>query len=214
MPILAIETSTPQASLAVLNDAGADLLFETQFSSDRAHNSRIFEPLKLALEAASSLTRVVVGTGPGSYSGVRVGIAVANGLAAARGVEAIGFPTLCSLLENGLVVGDARRNSFFIAEIAAHRLKSPPQVLTADEFAGCIEKSAQNAVPIVTMDAKIPLELPEIARRVPQAREIGRLAAKLPVQTSPIEPVYVREPYITQANPKLSGGAALPRNDD
>ena len=85
--ILAIETSTTGASLALVGRQGGDVLWQASFESDRLHNAKIFDPVAEALDISrGKLGRIVVGLGPGSYSGIRVGIAVANGLGLALDV--------------------------------------------------------------------------------------------------------------------------------
>ena len=82
---LILETSTPHASLGI---AMADGGFTSrEFSSDRNHNALLFKPLGELLEGLplTALERVLVGSGPGSYSGTRVGIAAAQGVAIAAG---------------------------------------------------------------------------------------------------------------------------------
>lgn len=207
--ILAIETSTPNAHLAVLRSDGVDgvdVAFETTFHSDRAHNSRIFEPLGEALQAASELTRLAVGTGPGSYSGVRVAIAIANGLAVAKGIDIVGLPSICTLFPNGLVVGDARRNAFFVAEIVEHELIGPPEILSADSFRETVASAHSEGGVVATMDSTAPLGINEIEIRRPSAIKLGLLAANLEGQAQAIEPIYVREPYITKEKPKPALG--------
>ena len=72
MIILALETSTRQASLAVWRDG--EVVREWSFCSERSHNSLLFAPLREAWAVAEP-DLMVVGTGPGSYAGVRVALA-------------------------------------------------------------------------------------------------------------------------------------------
>ncbi|MEM1296269.1 MAG: tRNA (adenosine(37)-N6)-threonylcarbamoyltransferase complex dimerization subunit type 1 TsaB [Verrucomicrobiota bacterium] len=204
--ILAIETSTPNAHLAILSHEGDEVVFETRFHSDRAHNSRIFDPLASALEAANDLTRLAVGTGPGSYSGVRVGIAIANGLAVAKGIDVVGLPSISTLFAHGLVVGDARRNAFFVAGITDHQMTSPPEIQSADEFRETVSSALADGRSVASMDATPPLGITEIELLSPNATKLGILAAELDVSDQAIEPVYVREPYITKEKPKVAPG--------
>ena len=95
MEILAIESSTPRGSLALWRDRR--LVAVEEFQSERAHNSVLFGPLEAVLRQAEALDLIVCGTGPGSYSGVRVGIAAAIGVSLARCVPLIGMPSVCAL---------------------------------------------------------------------------------------------------------------------
>ena len=65
----------------------------------------------LALEGVD---RIVVGTGPGSFAGIRSALAFAQGYALGRRCEVLGLPSACALAGDGLlaVVGDARRGCF------------------------------------------------------------------------------------------------------
>src|SRR4051812_17122390 len=119
LSILAIETSTPLGSVAVAQ--GGDVLFEKRFSSDRSHHSQLFGPLREALEACSeSLSAIVVGTGPASYTGARIGIAAAQGLSVSRRVPVIGMPSVLAAdvpHRSYHLCGDARRGSYFVATV-------------------------------------------------------------------------------------------------
>ena len=93
--ILALETSTRDASLAVRDRATGALVHESVFTTERAHNAVIFGPVEtIVKEYRDRLTGIVVGLGPGSYGGVRVGIAVANGLSIAMGLPLAGRSSL------------------------------------------------------------------------------------------------------------------------
>ena len=78
MLTLALETSTSQGSLALFD--GEALLESYHFQALRGHNSKIYRPLESMLDVLGDrrLDRLVVGTGPGSYTGVRIAIAIAD----------------------------------------------------------------------------------------------------------------------------------------
>ena len=62
--------------------------------------------------------RIVVGTGPGSFAGIRSALAFAQGYAIGSGCEVLGLPSACALAEASrkiAVVGDARRDKFWVA---------------------------------------------------------------------------------------------------
>jgi len=114
--ILAIETSVPQASIALLSGGQIE---QKNFESHRQQNQLLFEPLQELIESLGeqSIDTILVGTGPGSYSGSRIAIAAAQGLATVYGAKVIG---ICSFYcvpsvdrENTIAIGDARRGSYF-----------------------------------------------------------------------------------------------------
>jgi tRNA threonylcarbamoyladenosine biosynthesis protein TsaB len=94
--LVAIDTSTDTASLA-LHD-GFQVQIEHTWKSPRRHTVELLPRLVAALEqlalSAKHLSGVAVARGPGSFTGLRVGMAVAKGLALARGLPLIGIPTL------------------------------------------------------------------------------------------------------------------------
>ena len=94
--LVAIDTATDYASLA-LHD-GFQVRGEYTWESPRRHTVEMLPRLAAALEQLDVLTEhlsgVAVTQGPGSFTGLRVGMAVAKGLALARGLPLIGVPTL------------------------------------------------------------------------------------------------------------------------
>ncbi|MGY8686639.1 MAG: tRNA (adenosine(37)-N6)-threonylcarbamoyltransferase complex dimerization subunit type 1 TsaB, partial [Verrucomicrobiales bacterium] len=130
MLTLALETSTPQGSLALFE--GDSLVEERTFQAVRGHNSKIFASLRDLLELleGKNLTRVVVGTGPGSYAGVRISISIADALALSHDAALIGCSSLIaaegvSETERCWLVGDARRHTWYRAEIQDGKLSGP-----------------------------------------------------------------------------------------
>ena len=81
MKTFALEMSTAKGSIA-LRDEGA-LLFDVSFAADRKHSGAFFENVQLCLERFGQPQKIVVGTGPGSYAGVRIAIATGLGLRSA-----------------------------------------------------------------------------------------------------------------------------------
>ena len=69
--------------------------------------------------------RIVVGTGPGSFAGIRSAIAFAQGYSIATGCEVLGLPSACAFAREGedvAVVGDARRGLFWVALLHGYAL--------------------------------------------------------------------------------------------
>jgi tRNA threonylcarbamoyladenosine biosynthesis protein TsaB len=94
--LLALDTSTSTASVALFD--GERVLSETTWLAGREHSTRVLSEVDLAFERSGKnveqLTGLVVARGPGSYTGVRVAISVAKGMAAALGVPAWGVSSL------------------------------------------------------------------------------------------------------------------------
>lgn len=94
--LLALDTSTSTASVALFD--GARVLSETTWLAGREHSTRLLIEVQIALErvgrAPAHLTGLVVARGPGSFTGVRVALSVAKGIAAAFGLPAWGVSSL------------------------------------------------------------------------------------------------------------------------
>jgi tRNA threonylcarbamoyladenosine biosynthesis protein TsaB len=94
--LLALDTSTRVASVAVHD--GEQILAETTWLAGREHSSRLLVEADAALarigRTPSDLTGLVVAHGPGSFTGVRVAISVAKGMAAALSLPLWGVSTL------------------------------------------------------------------------------------------------------------------------
>jgi tRNA threonylcarbamoyladenosine biosynthesis protein TsaB len=98
--LLAIDTSTNQTGLACYDETG--LLGECVWHSGRDHSVQLLPQLTLLLRhlgrSRDSISAVAVALGPGSWSGLRVGMSTAKGFALARDVPIIGVGTLEALL--------------------------------------------------------------------------------------------------------------------
>ncbi len=94
--LLALDTATRFASFA-LHD-GRTVRYEMTWEAGRQHTIQLMPRVVNALEdleiRPEALSAVAVALGPGSFTGLRVGVAIAKGLAMARGIPLIGVPTL------------------------------------------------------------------------------------------------------------------------
>ena len=94
--LVAIDTSTDTSSLA-LHD-GFQLRVEHTWEAPRRHTVELLPRLATAFDrlgiSADDLSGIAVARGPGSFTGLRVGMAIGKGLALARGVPIVGIPTL------------------------------------------------------------------------------------------------------------------------
>lgn len=210
---LFIESSTPRASLALLR--GSAVVFEESFTGDRSHNALLFAPLERALARLSpgeSLAEVVIGTGPGSYSGTRVGIAAGQGVAVVHGCPAVGLSSLLAVpaAEPGaLVVGDARRGSAWRARISGDGAPAP-ELCGVDELAEDLRLARSQGGQVFSLEPVAKIGLPqELAAAVslehPEALLLAkawlglRKDAREALAALPVQPVYLRPPHVTEA---------------
>ncbi len=106
--LLAIDTSGATASVAVYHD---QVLAESVWQSGRGHSAQLLPTIEAMLNLARvdrrELAAIAVATGPGSYSGLRVGVSTAMGLALALGIGVAQVPTLDVIAWGHLVLASA-----------------------------------------------------------------------------------------------------------
>lgn len=210
--ILALDLSTPCGRIAVLR--GDEVLFRADFQSERSHNAQVFAPLGQALKMipADFPTVVVVGIGPGSYTGVRISIAAAQGVALARRWPIVGWPSIASAPDDDYqVLGDARRGQFYHARVKNGRLLQPPILVPEDQARSLVEDGGT----WVTFDACPPLSLRSVRCLTPDAVILGRHITGLSeaelnqISSQPLEPFYLQEAFITTAR---KAGKSVPQH--
>lgn len=127
---LAIDTSTSRTSVAVV-DQGA-LLWHGYRDGATSHGHALPAMVEQALVIAPRIERVVVGMGPGPYTGLRVGIAFARTFALARMIPIIGICSLDAIAaivreqDDFIIATDARRKEVYWAQYkSGTRLDGP-----------------------------------------------------------------------------------------
>lgn len=110
--VLAFDTATAATTVAVTRDGETwEARHDPAPGGRPGHATRLLELVEEAMAAAAvdwdDVARIVVGVGPGSFTGLRIGVSTARGLAQARGVPLVGISTL-RLLASGARVEDAR----------------------------------------------------------------------------------------------------------
>lgn len=190
---------------------------EREFCSDRSHNAVLFGPLGEVLSEVplGEIGLVLVGSGPGSYSGTRVGIAAAQGVALATGCLVVAVPSILaapSAAEGApcRVVGDARRGSFWISRVKNSGVALAPELTDEDGLRRFLDEAAGE--PVVTFEAGakngFPVDL-DIARETPAARLLWEAWQKADAgererwATEAPQPLYLRPPHITEAKKKF-----------
>ncbi len=200
MITLAIETSTPQGSVAL--SVSGELVFSEHFLADRSHSSALFASLGHARSCAQHLDQSVVGLGPGSYAGVRIGIASALGFELALRALPVGIPSFAAMeggAEEYLAIGDARKQTFYFAHVHGGVCLDGPKLVTERQLHALTEEK-----PLLPLLTSTPLRaFPAAQIAYPLAAILARLAeARLGiVAEGDLEPLYLRDPHITR--PKL-----------
>jgi tRNA threonylcarbamoyl adenosine modification protein YeaZ len=137
--VLALDTSTQRVCAGVV-DADAVLAADGVTVANR-HGELLAPMVRGVVEAAGArmrdLTAIVVGLGPGPFTGLRVGVVTAAGLADALGVPVYGCCSLDAMARpRSLVVTDARRRRLYWAEYdETQRRVDGPELATAAELA-------------------------------------------------------------------------------
>lgn len=196
MKTLTFELSSSQGSIALLENG--EVLCARSFPNDRKDSGAFFENVELCLKRFGAPGEIVVGLGPGSYAGVRIAIATAIGLRTAVGATLRGIASICALdveERDYCVIGDARRQSFYLARVNDGRLTEGPTLMAAPDLQ---TKVTEATMPVYSSE-KLP-QFPQARLAYPVARRLAALA-RLQVaeidDTRPLEPIYLREPHIT-----------------
>jgi tRNA threonylcarbamoyladenosine biosynthesis protein TsaB len=210
MIVLGLDTCLAACSVAVLD--GDDVLAHAAEDMARGHQERLAPMVQRVMADAGSafdrLDRIGVTVGPGSFTGLRVGVAFAKGLAAALGAPAVGVGVLEALAagQPGFVFAaiDARRDQLYLQAFEDGRPLMAPDVLPVEVAAARLAELAMGR-PATLVGSGAPLLAPTApAARVltppgADARQVARLAAARPV--TPLRPLYLRAP-----DAKLPGG--------
>jgi tRNA threonylcarbamoyladenosine biosynthesis protein TsaB len=199
--ILAFELSSAQGSLAWRD---GDFKWTRDWPNNRKNSGEFFQNVAQVQEQFGPPDRIVVGLGPGSYAGTRIAISTAIGLQLAAKAELVGLSSLCAIecdAPEFAVVGDARRQSFFLAQVRDRALAAPPTLHTEAELSKAL----------VALSPEMPVFAVEESRQFagvqvsyPSAEILARLAgeANRTFVLPPLEPMYLREPHITKPRPR------------
>jgi tRNA threonylcarbamoyl adenosine modification protein YeaZ len=226
MRVLAIDTALGACAAGVLDTVAGDLVAHESVAMTRGHAESLIPLIGRVMARCgldfSAIDRVAVTTGPGSFTGLRVGIAAARGIALAAGKPAVGVSTLSAfaaphLAEDGktgvVAAIDARHAHVYLQVFApGGRIVIGPRLAGLDEAA---RAAAEAPARIVGSAARLVAErLTGAAKRpvwIDQSDAVdiawvARMGAVLPQAQSPPKPQYLRA-----ADAQPQNAAQLPR---
>ena len=112
MRVLAIDTALEACAAAVLDTDGGAITAHESLTMQRGHAEALMPLIKRVMERAKlrfdELDRIAVTTGPGSFTGLRVGISAARGIGLAANKPVVGLTTLAAYAAPFIAANDAR----------------------------------------------------------------------------------------------------------
>lgn len=203
MIVLGLDTCLSACSVAVLD--GERVLAARSEVMARGHQERLAPMAEAVMAEAglpfAALQRIGVTVGPGSFTGLRVGVAFAKGLAEALAIPASGVGTLQALAAQaeGLVFAaiDARRDQLYLQAFEAGEPLMAPDALHRDTAAARLaEIGAGRPLTLIGSGAALLAPMVPTARIIAaegaDARDVARLAARM--APAPLKPLYLRAP--------------------
>lgn len=208
--ILNIETSTTNCSVCLSKD-GKTFALKEDYNDSYSHAERLHiyidEVLKEAKMVLSDLDAIAISKGPGSYTGLRIGVSAAKGLCYALDISLISVATLKALahqikIEKGVIVPmlDARRmevySSVFNSEYKQIR-ETQAQILDAASFNEYLEKGKVYFIGNGVEKTKTLITHPNaifVENKLPSANEMSKLAFDK-YKKNDIEDIAYFEPY-------------------
>ncbi|MEW5813298.1 MAG: tRNA (adenosine(37)-N6)-threonylcarbamoyltransferase complex dimerization subunit type 1 TsaB [Actinomycetota bacterium] len=195
--VLALDTATPAVTAGVVRlGSGLEVLAERVTVDARAHAEQLTPNIVGALADAEvevgALDAVVVGCGPGPFTGLRVGMATAAAFGHALGVAVRGVCSLDAIAAGTtgevLVVTDARRREVYWARYRdGVRVDGPAVNAAADVPAGAAAVAG-------SPDHAALFDLPRLAPVFPSAAGLVAAVADWEGEPEPLVPLYLRRP--------------------
>jgi tRNA threonylcarbamoyladenosine biosynthesis protein TsaB len=218
MIVLGLDTALAACSVAVTRDG--EVVAAASEPMLRGHQERLAPMVEAVMAKArlpfAALDRIGVTVGPGSFTGLRVGLAFAKGLGLALGKPCVGVGTLETLAASepgpGLTTAviDARRGQVYLQAFEGGAAVMAPDALPVDTAAARLAELWRGG-PLRLVGPGAPL----LAGIAPEAFVIERaapdpaaLCALIAGRTTPARPLYLRAP-----DAKLPGGLELGGRD-
>jgi tRNA threonylcarbamoyl adenosine modification protein YeaZ len=227
MLLLALDTALAACSACLFDTDSGAVRHELVIPMDKGHAEALMPLIdRLLLEAnveATSLDRLVTSVGPGSFTGLRVGISAARGMAFAIGCDCVGVSTLAALAAPLITVSpdstvacaiDARHGHVFFAVFGpGGRALIKPALVSLEEAATLGARFGAttitgNATALLALHWPKDRDAPSLAPAShPPVEWIARLGALATPEEAPPAPLYLRAP-----DAKVPASAALERS--
>ncbi|MGJ8528702.1 tRNA (adenosine(37)-N6)-threonylcarbamoyltransferase complex dimerization subunit type 1 TsaB [Maritalea sp.] len=206
---LAIDTAQASCQSALIDADGSS--YAMSEARARGHAEHVMDQIDALLDNAQreydDLERIIVSAGPGSFTGLRVGLAAARGLAVALDIPCLGIPTMLALSLSGKdnhplsVLIDARRDQYFRQEFSApgKPMSAPAAIDNNLALEGLDDKSRVLGSGAQWAAEQCGVQNLELARdpdmrtfiNVVKMAEFGQTAK---IEDFPPEPCYIRAP--------------------
>jgi len=208
--ILNLETATTNCSVSISKN-GETIALKEDFKNGYSHAEKLHvfidDVLKEANVKSSEISAVAISKGPGSYTGLRIGVSAAKGLAFALNIPLISLPTLSILVQkvkvdSGVIVPmlDARRMEVYSAifDNEFNQIRdTEAKILNENSYSTYLSKSKVFFIGSGTEKAKEIIKHPNanfIDNKLPSANEMSALAFEK-YKISNFEDVAYFEPY-------------------
>ena len=208
--ILNIETATTNCSVS-LSKEGIPFILKEDYDKNYSHAERLHvyidEVLKKSNIGANQLDAIAISKGPGSYTGLRIGVSAAKGLCFALNKPLISIPTLEALAHqvkkcDGIIVTmlDARRMEVYAAIFDSNYnqiRETQAEILSEDSFSKYLEQGKVYFIGNGVEKTKALISHPNaifVDDKLPSAKEMGFLANHK-YKISDFEDVAYFEPY-------------------
>ena len=214
MRVLALDTALDACAAAVLDTERPDLVASETLPMTRGHAEALVPLIARVMDAArldfADVDRIAVTVGPGSFTGVRVGIAAARGIALAAAKPAIGLTTLAAFTAPHVAGGfagtvipviDARHGHVYMQVFSpGGRSAIPPRLAPVRE---AVEAARSRAPALIAgsaaqlVMAEWPADEPPpqvVAAGAPAIGWVARLGAAAQSDRAPPKPLYLRPP--------------------
>lgn len=220
MLVLAIDTSTPDLIVGIVDSETGATRSQRIIEDTREHNEQLTPLVQAALIDATltfaDLGAVVVGCGPGPFTGLRVGMVSGAAFADALGIPVHGVCSLDAIAQGidfrttptALVATDARRREIYWATYAGGTRTSGPEVIAPGQL------ELDGDIDVISIPAHLGEQLPEVLHSVDKlslkpfpAHLVA--VADLQATPEPLVPMYLRRPDAKEPKPKPKS-AAIP----